>query len=64
MGSRSAARYFARVNLQQNLGAARGFLASQGARRVRIVSRDLQCRPYELGGGLVRCVAVARLCGR
>lgn len=64
MGSVSAARYFARVNLGQNLGASRGFLASQGARQVRVVGRDVQCRPYELGVGLTRCVAVARLCGR
>lgn len=64
MGSLATARYFARVNLDQNMGATRGYLASQGARRVRIAGRDMQCQAYLLGGGFVRCVAVARLCGR
>lgn len=61
MGSLQAARYFARVNLDQNLGASRGFLASQGARRARVISRDVLCKPYALGG-MTRCVASARLC--
>lgn len=64
MSSPAAARYFARVNLEQNLGASRGFLASQGAHQVRVAGRDMRCEPYPLGGGLTRCVAVARLCGR
>lgn len=63
MGSISTARYFARFNLDQNLGGTRGYLAAQGARQVRVVARDMQCQPYPLGGGLTRCVAVARLCG-
>lgn len=64
MGSLAAARYFARANVNQNLGASRGFLASQGVHAVRVAGRDMQCQPYPLGGGLTRCVAVVRLCGR
>ncbi len=63
MGSASAARYFARANLERNLGPSRDYLLSQGSRRLRVVARNVQCKPYALGG-MTRCVASARLCSR
>ena len=58
------ARAYARAALFQELPEAKGFLISSGVRRVKVVSRRVDCRPSALSPALSKCTAYARLCGR
>lgn len=60
----AAAKKIAKEGVNQQLADARGNLLSLGLRRIRGVSYQTRCRPHTLGLGLVKCTAVARLCGR
>lgn len=59
-----AARAIAVNSLKNQIGDVRGYLVSQGVRRVRPAERSVTCRPHALGGGLIQCTAVTRFCGR
>jgi hypothetical protein len=43
---------------------ARGYLLANGYRRVQVMSTKTKCTPHSLPIGLMKCTAVARLCGR
>lgn len=60
---RGEARAIAVNSLKNQVGDVRGYLVSQGLRRVRPVERSVTCRPHALGNGLVQCTAVTRFCG-
>lgn len=59
---RAQARAAARGALSQETPDAKGFLVSSGVRRVRVISRRVDCQPAALPG-MTRCTAHARLCG-
>ncbi len=60
---RGEARAIAINSLRNQIGDVRGYLVSQGLRRVRPTERSVSCRPHALGGGLVQCTAITRFCG-
>lgn len=60
----SEARKIAKEGVNQQLADARGNLLALGLKRIRGTSYENRCRPHTLGFGLVKCTAVARLCGR
>jgi hypothetical protein len=60
---RGLARSHARAALAQDMPDAKGFLVSSGVRRVRVVSRRVDCRPSQIAPSLTKCTAHARLCG-
>jgi hypothetical protein len=60
---RGAARAIAVNSLRNQVADVRGYLLSQGLRRVRPANRSVTCRPSGLGYGLIQCTAVTRYCG-
>lgn len=65
MSERQAdAKKMAKEGVNQQLADARGNLLALGLKRIRGTSYENHCRPDALGLGLVKCTAVARLCGR
>ena len=63
-GGEREAKRIAKEGVTQQLADARGNLLALGFKRVRGTAFDTRCRPHTLGLGLVKCTAVARLCGR
>ena len=60
----AAAKKIAKEGVTQQLADARGNLLALGLHSIRGTSYETRCRPHTLGLGLVKCTAVARLCGR
>lgn len=58
------AKKIAKEGVNQQLADARGNLLALGFKRIRGVSYENHCRPDSLGLGMVKCTAVANLCGR
>ena len=58
------ARAVAVSGLRNQLDDVRGYLVSQGVRRVRPTGKSVSCHSHPFGGGLVQCTAVTRFCGR
>lgn len=58
------ARDLARAGAKQQVDDVRGNLLEQGLHQIRIVAREVHCKPHTLGLGLVKCTAVIRMCGR
>lgn len=58
------ARNLAEEGVRHQLADARGNLLGQGLHRIRVVSKDVHCRPHTLGLGMVKCTALSRVCGR
>jgi ABC-type Fe3+-hydroxamate transport system substrate-binding protein len=58
------ARAVAVSGLRNQVGDVRGYLVSQGVRRVRPTGKSVSCHNHPFGGGLVQCTAVTRFCGR
>lgn len=61
---RKAAQSIAETALAGQIADVRGSLVSAGLTRVKVKSRQTECRPYSLTGSLVHCRAKARVCGR
>jgi hypothetical protein len=57
------ARAVAVSGLRNQLDDVRGYLVSQGIRRVRPTGKSVSCHNHPFGGGLVQCTAVTRFCG-
>ncbi len=52
---------------RSNLPEQRGDLVASGLRRVRVIAKRTDCRPYRVFGtstGLTTCTVAARICGR
>jgi hypothetical protein len=58
------ARAVAAAGVHDQTSDIRGYLVSQGIHRVRATERSVTCRPHAFGGGLVKCTAITRYCGR
>jgi hypothetical protein len=58
------ARAMAEADISRQVSDVRGYLLSQGMRRIRPRGTSISCKPFPFGGGLTQCTLVRRFCGR
>ena len=61
---RADASLYAKAGLTYQVQDLKGYMLNDGYRNVTVRSERVECRPYQLMGGLTQCSAIAKLCSR